>query len=142
MRGALHGLTGEPARHAAADIVAVLLDAFAVEPDRRAGIVAETAVSLGHAAFTYYLATLDGEPGCGRPTRDVRRRQLPVVDRDRDVGPRAGTRRAVTAAASADAVAAGSDWTYLGVFSDNDVARRVYARSGSSRSATPCPISC
>ena len=38
--------------------------------------------------------------------------------------------RAVTAAATMDAEADGSEWTYLGVFNDNDVAIRLYRRVG------------
>jgi predicted GNAT family acetyltransferase len=36
----------------------------------------------------------------------------------------------VTAIAAADALEAGSRWTYLGVFEDNAVARRLYADLG------------
>ena len=54
----------EPARigTAAADIVSVLLDAFDVERERRAGIEAETTSSLRHPWFTHYLARVDGVP--------------------------------------------------------------------------------
>ncbi len=133
-----HGLTGQPALRAAADIVSVLLDAFSVEPDRRAAIESETAVSLGHAAFTYYLATLDGNPAAvARCATFAGASYLSSIGtatwaRGRGLG------RAVTAAASADALAAGSEWTYLGVFTDNDVARRVYRDVGFAQVGDPC----
>ena len=49
------GLVGSRAEAAAAAVVGVLLDAFEVEPERRASIEAETVASLGHPSFTYYL---------------------------------------------------------------------------------------
>ena len=49
--------------------------------------------SLGHPWFTHYLVRVDGVPGRGRPARDVRGRELPVVDRDRRLGARARPRQ-------------------------------------------------
>jgi Acetyltransferase (GNAT) family len=126
----LHGVTGEAATRAASDVVSVLLDAFGVEADRRSGIEAETAASLGNQAFTYYLLTLDGNPAsvARRATFDGASYLSSIGTagwaRGRGLG------RAVTAAACVDALAAGSQWTYLGVFNDNDVARRVYLDVG------------
>lgn len=135
----LTGLVGEPARHAASDIVSVLLDAFGVEADRRAGIEAETAASLGHAAFTYYLVRLDGNPAAV-----ARRATFDGASYLSSIGTATWARgwglgRAVTAAASVDAVADGSEWTYLGVFNDNDVARRVYDDVGFVQVGDACP---
>ena len=45
----------------------------------------------------------------------------------------------VPAAAAADGLVAGSDWTYLGVFTENDVARRVYRDVGFEQVGDPCP---
>jgi ribosomal protein S18 acetylase RimI-like enzyme len=45
----------------------------------------------------------------------------------------------VTRTAVADAVAAGSRWTYLGVFADNAVAIGVYERAGFRRLGGPAP---
>jgi len=134
-----HGLRGEPATRAAADIVSVLLDAFSVDPDRRSSIEAETTASLGHAAFTYYVASLDGNPAAvaRRATFDGASylSSIGTATWARDLG----LGRAVTAAASADAVAAGSEWTYLGVFAENEVARRVYRDVGFAQVGDPCP---
>jgi ribosomal protein S18 acetylase RimI-like enzyme len=44
-----------------------------------------------------------------------------------------------TAALTADAVADGSRWTYLGVFAGNDVAIRLYERLGFVRLGPPAP---
>lgn len=134
-----HGLTGEPARTAAADIVTVLLDAFAVDSDRRAGIEAETAASLGHAAFTYYLATLDGNPAAV-----ARRATFDGASYLSSIGTAIWARgwglgRVVTATASVDALTEGSEWTYLGVFNDNEIARRVYQDVGFVQVGEPCP---
>jgi len=134
-----HGLGGEPATSAAADIVSVLLDAFSVDPDRRSGIEAETTASLGHGAFTYYLASLDGNPAAV-----ARRATFDGASYLSSIGTATWARgrglgRAVTAAASADAVAAGSEWTYLGVFTENGVARRVYRDVGFAQVGDPCP---
>lgn len=134
-----HGLSGEPARRAVADIVSVLLDAFTVDSDRRAGIEAETAASLGHEAFTYYLASLDGNP-----VAVARRATFDGASYLSSIGTATWARgwglgRAVTAAASADALAAGSEWTYLGVFAENEVARRVYRDVGFAQVGDPCP---
>lgn len=135
----LQGLSGEPATRAAADIVSVLLDAFSVEPDRRSGIEAETTASLGHASCTYYLARLDGNPAAV-----ARRATFDGASYLSSIGTATWARgrglgRAVTAAASADALAAGSEWTYLGVFNENQVARRVYHDVGFAQVGDPCP---
>ena len=135
----LHGLVGEPAREVAADIVSVLLDAFGVESDRRAGIEGETTASLGNAAFTYYLIRLDGNPAAV-----ARRATFDGASYLSSIGTATWARgwglgRAVTAAASLDAVAAGSEWTYLGVFNENDVARRVYSDVGFVQVGAACP---
>jgi GNAT superfamily N-acetyltransferase len=45
----------------------------------------------------------------------------------------------VTNAATADAVAAGSEWTYLGVFADNEPALRLYRRAGFEVIGDPSP---
>jgi len=134
-----HGLSGEPATRVAADIVSVLLDAFAVAPDRRSGIEAETAASLGHAFFTYYLASLDGNPAAV-----ARRATFDGASYLSSIGTATWARglglgRAVTAAACADGVAAGSEWTYLGVFDENQVARHVYRDVGFAQVGDPCP---
>jgi len=125
-----HGLTGEAASHAATDVVSVLLDAFGVDSDRRAGIEAETAASMGHAAFTYYLVSIDGNPAAA-----ARRATFDDASYLSSIGTATWARgwglgRAVTAAATVDAADSGSRWTYLGVFDENEVAKRVYQDVG------------
>ena len=53
---------------------------------------AETAASLANAAFTHYLARIDGEPRRGRTAGDLRWRELSLLDRDGRLGPRARAR--------------------------------------------------
>lgn len=125
-----HGLVGVPASEAAANVVSVLLDAFEVDPDRRAVIEAETAASMGHAAFTYYLASLGGNPAAV-----ARRATFDGASYLSSIGTATwargrGLSRAVTATATLDAVQEGSAWTYLGVFNENGVAQRVYRDVG------------
>jgi hypothetical protein len=134
-----HGLVGERASDATTDIVTVLLDAFGVDPDRRAGIEAETAASMGHAAFTYYLASIDGNPASV-----ARRATFDGASYLSSIGTTTwargwGLARAVTAAAALDAAIESSAWTYLGVFNDNDVAKRVYRDVGFVQVGEPCP---
>ncbi len=50
-----------------------------------------------------------------------------------------GLGRFVTAAAMVDAVDAGSDWIHLGVFADNQPARRLYEGLGFVMSGDPGP---
>ena len=45
----------------------------------------------------------------------------------------------ISLAETADSLALGSEWTYLGVFADNAVATGVYERSGFERVGEPCP---
>ena len=135
----LHGLSGEAGHQAATDIVSVLLDAFGVELDRRSAIEAETLAALGHTAFTYYLLRLDGNPAAV-----ARRATFDGASYLSSIGTASWARgrgfgRAVTAAATMDADADGSEWTYLGVFHENEVAQRVYADVGFAQVGDVCP---
>ena len=129
----LSRLAGPAAKAAATGVVDVLLDAFDVGDERRDGIEGETVVTLGHPWFTHYLARVDGVPAAvaRRATFDgasyLSSIGTAVWARGRGLG------SLVTRIAGADAVTAGSDWTYLGVVADNLGAIRVYERSGYER---------
>ena len=126
----LAGLDGSTALAASADVVDVLLDAFEVDAERRPDIMSETVVSLGHPWFTHYLVRVDGVPATV-----ARRATFDGASYLSSIGT-AGWARGrglgslVTRMAGADALAAGSEWTYLGVFSDNVGAIGIYERSG------------
>jgi ribosomal protein S18 acetylase RimI-like enzyme len=135
----LAGLAGRRATIAAESVVDVLLDAFDVEAQRRAGIEGETIASLGHPWFTQYLIRVDGAPAAV-----ARRATFDGASYLSSIGT-AGWARGrglgslVTQVAAAEALAAGSEWTYLGVFADNAVAIRVYERCGFERVGEPAP---
>ena len=94
---------------------------FAVEPERRVAIELEAVQGLATDAYHAVLVRVDGDARGGRPADDVRRGELPVVDRDATRrSAAAGSGRLVTRLAVADALADGSRWTYLGVFEEND----------------------
>ena len=79
-----------------------------------------------------------GPTGSRRRRPGGRRSPAPAISRRSARGRRSGAAGWAGSPApwrSHDAVAAGSRWTYLGVFEDNLVARRMYETSGSSRSA-------
>jgi ribosomal protein S18 acetylase RimI-like enzyme len=135
----LAGLRGDAARAAAQAIVEVLIDAFEVDAERRAGIEDETLISLGHPWFTHYVVRM-----AGRPAAVARRASFDGASYLSSIGT-AGWARGrgfgslVTRAASADGLTAGSEWIYLGVFAENAVAIGVYRRSGFERVGESCP---
>jgi ribosomal protein S18 acetylase RimI-like enzyme len=132
-------LSGAAAAEASSVIVGVLLDAFDVDPERRPTIEAETVASLGHPWFTHYLVRLGG-----RPASVARRATFDGATYISSIGT-AGWARGrgfgglVTRLASADGLAAASEWVYLGVFTDNPGAIAVYERSGFERVGQSCP---
>ena len=133
----LAGLVGPAARAASSGVVDVLLDAFEVGAVRRPAIEGETIVSLGHPWFTHYLLRVDGVPASV-----ARRATFDGASYLSSIGT-AGWARGrgygslVTRLAGADALAVGSEWTYLGVFSDNTDAIGVYERAGYVRIGEP-----
>jgi ribosomal protein S18 acetylase RimI-like enzyme len=135
----LAGLDPAEAAEAARAVVEVLLDAFDVEPGRRAAIESETIGSLAHPWFTHYLLRLDG-----RPAAVARRATFDGATYLSSIGT-AGWARGrglgglVTRLAGADGLAAGSDWVYLGVFAENTGAIAVYQRAGFERVGQSCP---
>jgi ribosomal protein S18 acetylase RimI-like enzyme len=135
----LSGIRGGEAGRAADAIVQVLVDAFDVGSDRRPGVTAETISSLARPSFTHYLARWDG-----RPVAVARRATFDGVSYLSSIGTAISARgrgfaRLLTAEASRDAVAAGSEWTYLGVFAENHGAIRLYRDLGFERVGEPCP---
>jgi ribosomal protein S18 acetylase RimI-like enzyme len=135
----LAGLPETEAESAAAGIVDVLLEAFDVESERRPGVEAETLASLAHRWFTHYLVRLDG-----RPAAVARRATFEDASYLSSIGT-AGWARGrglgslVTRLATVDALAAESEWVYLGVFADNTPAIGIYERSGFVRVGESCP---
>lgn len=135
----LSGVRGPAANEAAQAIVEVLADAFDVGSDRRLGVTAETVTSLARSTFTHYLARWEG-----RPVAVARRATFDGLSYLSSIGTATwgrgrGFGRIVTALASSDAVAAGSEWTHLGVFADNRGAIRLYRDLGFDRVGDACP---
>jgi ribosomal protein S18 acetylase RimI-like enzyme len=135
----LHGVSGDERIRAAAGIAHVLVESFDVEPDRRAAIELETEAMFDLADLHACLIRVDGEPAAAakRATFDgatyLSSIGTRVAYRGRGLGELA------TAAVTADSVAAGCRWTYLGVFAGNDVAIRLYERLGFVRLGPPAP---
>lgn len=121
------------------DVVVVLMQAFGVEEERRAGVTAETRASLADPRFTHYLVRLDGTAvgAARRATFDgiSYLSSIGVAPAARGLG--LGTR--ITAVAMLDALDAGSEWLHLGVFADNVVAKRLYERLGFVDGSRPSP---
>ncbi|MDO8483714.1 MAG: N-acetyltransferase [Candidatus Limnocylindrales bacterium] len=127
------GLNGPPADELSRAIVEVLANAFDVVAEREPGVAAETLVSLRHPWFTHYLVRFEGQPAAV-----ARRATFDNLTYLSSIGTASWARgrgfgRIVTAAAVRDALSAGSEWTYLGVFADNDVAIRLYESIGFER---------
>jgi ribosomal protein S18 acetylase RimI-like enzyme len=135
----LAGIQGRAAERAAAAVVEVLVDAFDVGVERSPGVVAETIASLGRVSFTHYLVRREG-----RPVAVARRATFDGVSYLSSIGTASAARgqgfgRLVTSAAACDAVAAGSEWTHLGVFADNREAIQLYRNLGFEQVGEPCP---
>ncbi len=121
------------------DIVSVLCDAFHVEEARRPGVEAETAASLANESFTHYLARIDGQPAAV-----ARRATFEGASYLSSIGTASWARgrglgKLVTLVAAADAVALDSEWVYLGVFAENEVAIRLYRGAGFKMVGEPVP---
>lgn len=132
-------LDGAAAAAAASGIVDVLIDAFSVGADRRQGVIAETMASLADPRFTHYLVRVGDQPAAvARGATFDGATYLSSIGaaswaRGRGLG------RLVTAAATVDGLAAGSEWVHLGVFADNDPAIALYRRLGFEMSGDPGP---
>jgi ribosomal protein S18 acetylase RimI-like enzyme len=135
----LSGVSETDADGAADAIASVLLGAFGVDDDRRAGVVAEIRSSLMDLRFTHYLVRRDG-----LALSVARRATFDGISYLSSIGTVASARglglgRFVTAMAMVDAAAAGSEWIHLGVFADNVAARRLYETLGFVMSGDPGP---
>jgi ribosomal protein S18 acetylase RimI-like enzyme len=123
-------LAASDADAVAAQIVAVLLDAFGVDDVHSGPIRAETAASLSHPWFTHYLVRWRGTPAAvaRRATFDglTYLSSIGTIQAARGRG-FAGL---VSAAAALDGARAGSRRVSLGVFADNEPAIRLYRRIG------------
>ena len=135
----LAALEGPGVEAVAGDVVDVLLSAFAVGLERRAGLVAETMATLVDRRFTHYLVRRSGEPSAV-----LRSATFDGVSYLSSIGTVPGARdlglgRLVTATATVDAVRAGSELVHLGVYVDNAPARHLYERLGFVISGEPAP---
>ena len=134
-----HVLSGDARIHAAAAIAGVLVEAFDVEPDRRAAIELETESMFDHAELHACVIRVDGEPAAA-----AKRASFDGATYLSSIGTRAafqgrGLGTIATAAMTADAIAEGSRWIYLGVFAGNTTAIRLYEHLGFVRLGPPAP---
>jgi ribosomal protein S18 acetylase RimI-like enzyme len=125
----LDGLTPGTVRSAAA-VAEVLVDAFEVGDDRRASIELETLSGLEGSVLHVTLARVDGWPAAV-----AKRSTTDGISCLSSIGTRPSLRRRglgsmVTAIAVREAVAAGSELTYLKVDAANEDAQRLYRRLG------------
>ena len=123
-------LLGPAARVAAAGAVSlVLAEAFAV-PERRESIEMETVSMFDVPGLHACLVRIDGEPAAAakRSTFDGASYLSSIGTRPAFRG--RGLGRLVTAIVVADALAARSKWTYLGVFAENANAIALYESLG------------
>lgn len=126
----IHHLTGDPAAAAATAIGNVLVASFGVEPERRIAIELEAVLGLATDAYHAILVRVDGQPAAvARRTTFAGGSYLSSIGTAPEFRGR-GLGRLVTSLAVADALAAGSRWTYLGVFAENPVARSLYDSLG------------
>jgi ribosomal protein S18 acetylase RimI-like enzyme len=127
------------ARAAGAKAVSLILaEAFAV-PERRESIEAETVSMFDAPGLHSCLIRVDGEPAAAakRSTFDGASYLSSIGTRPAFRG--RGLGRLVTAVVAADAIAAGSQWTYLGVFAENATAIRLYEGLGFESLGGPSP---
>ena len=135
----LHRLSGDAALDAARAVAAVLQASFAVEPERRVAMELEAVQGLATAAYHAILVRVDGVPAAvARRTTFAGASYLSSIGTEPAFRGR-GLGRVVTALAVADALADGSRWTYLGVFEENAVARRMYDALGFVTIGGPAP---
>jgi ribosomal protein S18 acetylase RimI-like enzyme len=111
-------------------IAAVLAEAFTIERVQVGAIEADTQAAMANDSFHAILVRVDGEPAA-----TARRTTFDGASYLSSIGTRPAYRGRglgglVTALATRDSLAAGSRLTYLGVFAENAIARRLYERLG------------
>jgi ribosomal protein S18 acetylase RimI-like enzyme len=126
----LDSVAGDGLRRTATDFAAVLAESFEVEPGRQAAIELETLAMSDHDEVRACLVRVDGEPAAV-----AKRTTFEGASYLSSIGTRPafrgrGLARVATAALVADAIRDGSRWIYLGVFTENAPARRLYGNLG------------
>jgi ribosomal protein S18 acetylase RimI-like enzyme len=135
----LHRLGGEAAATAARAIGEVLVESFAVEPERRVAIELEALQGLELDPYHAVLVRVDGRPAAvARRTTFAGSSYLSSIGTHPSFRGR-GLGRLVTSLAAADSLAEASRWTYLGVFEENTVARTMYETLGFVAVGGPSP---
>jgi ribosomal protein S18 acetylase RimI-like enzyme len=129
----LHRLGGPVAEAGARGLAEVLIGSFAVEPERRVAVELEAVQGLTNEAYHAILVRVDGRPAAvARRTTFAGASYLSSIGTLPEFRGR-GLGRLVTSLVTADALAAGSRWVYLGVFEENEVARGMYLALGFER---------
>ena len=108
----------------------VIGDAFSIPDVRRTNLVAEISLTLEQPRFYCYMLRIDGEP-----VATGERYTFDGASYISSIGTRPAWRgrgfgRLITTALARDSVASGMDLVYLGVYSDNVRAIRLYQRLG------------
>jgi ribosomal protein S18 acetylase RimI-like enzyme len=136
--GANEATADEDATQTVRGVAVVLAEAFTIERMHADAIEADTWAAMSNPSFHAILVCVDGEPAA-----TVRRTTFDGASYLSSIGTRPefrgrGLGALVTSLAARDAMAA-SRFTYLGVFSENEVARRLYARLGFVPIGGPAP---
>lgn len=135
----ISALHGRAARQSASDVALVLTDAFDVAPGGRASLQIETRALSERAEVDACLVRVAGEPAAtARVTTFDGASYLSSIG-TRPAFRSRGLGRLATATVAADAVAAGSRWTYLGVHADNEPAIGLYRDLGFEPIGEPAP---
>jgi ribosomal protein S18 acetylase RimI-like enzyme len=135
----LHRLGGDAAATAARAIGEVLVESFSVEAERRVAMELEALQGLELDPYHAVLVRVEGRPAAvARRTSFAGSSYLSSIGTHPSFRGR-GLGRLVTSLAAADSLAAGSRWTYLGVFEENTVARAMYEALGFVLVGGPAP---
>lgn len=121
------------------DAATVLAESFATEPWQSDDIAADLALALRDPTVAVVLARVDGEPAAmAKATTFDRASYLASIGtRPRFRG--RGLAALVTRMATVHGLGEGARWVYLGVFSENVTAVRLYRRLGFQPVGDPAP---